>query len=123
MATKLLLHNPRLEEGGLYRAGCSEDGQEIIVYDMVIVAEGKTSTYIHNYNFKGFVVDSDGMVFPNFQQKAHANNVLKMILNKCDSSNQFWGDPKFWMEGQKVPGLEERMDVEYQREQNERMGR
>lgn len=123
MTTKFRLRNPRVEEGDLYLAGLTEDGEQVIVFDLFIVAEGSDGDYAHFLIFKGSDVSTEGFVYPNYYQKKDAETFLRKILSKTSIIEQtFDADPSCWTKLPTHPSLEMAMQIEYEREQVERNG-
>ena len=66
--------NYRIEEGNLYKAGISEDGEDIIVCNRYVVVASFGVEYMKC--FKGYFVDEDGEVRPNYNQRDEAEALI-----------------------------------------------
>lgn len=82
-------------EGPLYKAGYSEDGEEIIVYNMTIkayvldVKNKIDTTYLHNYPVLGHIKDDQG-IYPNYCQKKIINERLDKMIAKGEINLDYW---------------------------------
>ena len=66
--------NNRIEEGNLYKAGISEDGEDIFVFNRyVVVVEGEVE---YMKCIPGYFVDEDGEVHPNYNQRDEAEALI-----------------------------------------------
>ena len=118
------LNSPQIGEGYQYLAGYSEDGEPIIVFDRFIVAEDADGNdYAHFKVFKGFVADPEGYIYPNYNQKNEATELLQRIASKIGADHTFDADLACWKKLPPRISLEESLSNEYFRETQERMGR
>lgn len=119
------LHSPYIGEGDQYLAGYSEDGEPIIVFDRFIVAEdAEGNGYAHFKIFKGFIINHEGYIYPNYNQKNEATDLLQKISSKIQGADQtFDADPAFWTKLPPRISLEESLNNEYFREMEEGMAR
>ena len=115
------LHSPQIGEGDQYLAGYSEDGEPIIVFDRFITAEDADGNgYAHFKIFKGFIINPEGYIYPNYNQKNEAADLLQRISSKIHGADQtFDADPTCWKKLPPRISLEESLHNEYLREMEE----
>ena len=70
----MIQSNYRIEEGGLYKAGVSEDGEDVLVFNRYVVVADCGVEYMEC--FKGHFVDSEGEVRPNYNQRDEAEALI-----------------------------------------------
>lgn len=81
-------------EGPLYRAGWSEDGEEIIVCDMWIEAElfvgGERHYYVHNHIIKGSYLNHEDFLCVNRNQINEANSLMNKMYERGSIDTNYW---------------------------------
>ena len=76
MEDKIGINQPnyRIEEGNLYKAGVSEDGEDVLVFNRYVVVAVDGVEYMKC--IPGCFVDSEGEVRPNYNQRDEAEALI-----------------------------------------------
>ena len=70
----MIQSNYRIEEGNLYKAGISEDGEDIFVFNRYVVVADCGVEYMKC--IPGYFFDSEGEVRPNYNQRDEAEALI-----------------------------------------------